>query len=170
MNGYLTPVRGGLFLAFSTLMFGIFLGVAFGVAEYSIKEFVRTAVSLHPDLHGPKSSAGIWRYAQRAHFHSAGIGAFTIGLIILVAFTTMRDRLKSATAILIGLGGLYPLSWFSMFLLAPSMGARAAHGALPTEFLAYAGTGCLLVGIAMLAGNLFLGWGSASRHQVAVAE
>lgn len=170
MSDYLTPVRGGMILAFATLLFGIAMGIGFGVAEDVFIRFAKNGIALHPTLHGAGSVDKIWRYAQRAHFHATGIGAFTIGLIILVAFTNLRDSLKSATAILIGLAGLYPLSWLSMFLLSPSMGRGPAHGALATELLAYAGTGALLVGLAILGGNLVFGWGGPAKATASAAE
>jgi len=57
----------------------------------------------------------------------------------------------------VGLGGLYPLSWFSMFILAPSIGRGAAHHHIVTEMFTYIGVGSLLAGIAILCANLFLG-------------
>ena len=146
------------------------MGIAFGVAEDVFKDFAKAGVALYPELHDAKSPGKIWRYAQRAHFHATGIGALTIGLIILVAFTSLRTSLNSLTATLIGLGGLYPLSWLSLFLLSPSMGRGPAHGALTTELLAYSGTACLLAGIAVLGGNLFFGWGREYQLVAAAAE
>ena len=61
------------------------------------------------------------------------------------------------TAFLIGLGGLYPLSWFTMFLLAPSIGRDAAHAHTVTELLTYIGVGGLMLGLAILLANIFLG-------------
>jgi hypothetical protein len=153
----LITVKIGLLLVMLTLIFGIGMGVTFGTAEDSIKSYIAEGVSAHPNVHDDQSTAKIWRYAQRAHFHATGIAAFSIGLILLLLHSPMRSGLKNLTAILIGLGGLYPLSWLTMFVLAPSIGRGAAHHHLVTEMFTYIGVGGLLAGIFILCANLFLG-------------
>jgi len=44
-----------------------------------------------------------------------------------------------------------------MFIFSPYIGRSAAHHHIITEILTYIGTGGLLVGIAILLSNLFLG-------------
>lgn len=156
MHGELATVRIGLFLVLLSLIFGIGMGVAFGVKEDSFKSYVTEGVAAHPEVHDDKSKKKIWRYAQRAHFHSAGIAAFSIGLVILIMFSSLKRKLKSVSAILVGLGGVYPLSWLTMFLLAPSIGRDAAHEHIITELFTMIGVGGLLTGIAILCANLFL--------------
>jgi len=157
MNKEVETVKSGLFLVMLTLVFGIGLGVTFGVIEDSVKSYITEGVAAHPEVHDEQSSAKIWRYAQRAHFHATGIAAFSIGLILLVMHSSLGPGLKRVSAVLVGLGGLYPLSWFTMFILAPSIGRGAAHHHIVTEIFTYAGVGGLLLGIAILCGNLFLG-------------
>ena len=157
MNQEIKKVKLGLFLVMLTLVFGISLGAGFGIAEDTVKSYISNGVSAHPTIHDANSNSKIWRYAQRAHFHATGIAAFSIGLIVLVMFSSLKDCWKKYTAILIGVGGLYPLSWFSMFVLAPSIGRNAAHHHIITEVLAYCGVGGLLLGITILSANLFLG-------------
>ena len=99
---------------------------------------------------------------QRAHFHARAFAAFSLGLLLLVAVSSLTETLKQCAALLIGLGGLYPLSWFTMFLYAPGLGTQAAHSHVLTELLAYMGVGGLLLGLAILLANLFLGLGRAS--------
>jgi len=152
-------VRIGIALTILTLLFGIGMGILFGVNEDLVKDWISAGIAAYPGLHDAKSSAKIWRYAQRAHFHATGIGAFTLGLVILVALSGMKERLKCLTAILIGLGGLYPLAWFSMFLLSPSMGRGPAHGAFITEFFVYVGVISLLSGMGILIANIFFSFG-----------
>ena len=156
MNEEIKAVRIGLFLVMLTLMFGIGLGVSFGVAEDSIQSYISDGVALHPDVHDDKSRKKIWRYAQRAHFHATGIAAFSMGLVLLTMFSSLKRKLKTTVSILIGLGGLYPLSWFTMFVLSPSIGRSAAHHHIITEMFTYIGIGGLLLGIAILCANLFL--------------
>jgi len=149
-------VKIGLFMVMLTLFFGIGMGVSFGVSEDSVKSYIADGVAAHPEVHDEKSTSKIWRYAQRSHFHATGIAAFSIGLVVLVMLSSLKRKLKTASSIFIGLGGLYPLSWFSMFLLAPSIGRSAAHHHVVTEMLTYIGVGALLLGIAILCANLFL--------------
>jgi len=157
MNEEIKTVKIGLFLVMLSLIFGIVLGIYFGAAEDSVKSFISEGIASHPEVHDAKSQGKIWRYVQRAHFHSLGIASFSIGLVLLIMFSSLKKRLKLASSILIGLGGLYSLSWFTMFLLSPSMGRSAAHHHIITELFAFIGTGSLLLGMAILCANLFLG-------------
>ena len=70
--------------------------------------------------------------------------------------SSLKKKLKTISSVLVGLGGLYPLSWLTMFILAPSVGRSAAHHHTITEIFAYVGVGSLLLGIAILCANLFL--------------
>jgi len=139
------------------LLFGIGLGIAFGVYEDGFKDYIAEGIAANPQLHDAKSSAKIWRYVQRAHFHATGIAAFSLGLLILTALSDLKDRLKGPTSILIGLSSFYAMGWFNMFLLAPEIGRDAAHGAFMTELYTYVGVGGLLAGMGILLGNVFLG-------------
>ena len=153
----LYPVRIGLRITLLLLIFGIGMGIAFGVFEDSFKDYIAQGIAANPELHDQKSPSKIWRYAQRAHFHATGIGAFSLVLMLLVLFSSLKDSLKATTSMLISLVGLYPLAWFSMFWLSPSLGRSAAHGHIITELLTYIGIGGLLLGLAILIGNIFFG-------------
>jgi len=153
----MSAVKIGLFLVMLTLIFGIGLGVTFGIAEDSVQSYIADGIASHADVHDAKSQGKIWRYAQRAHFHATGISAFCIGLILLIMVSSLKRKLKTVSSILVGLGGFYPLSWFTMFILSPSIGRSAAHHHIITELFTYIGVGGLLLGIAMLCANVFLG-------------
>lgn len=157
MKIQLSSIKPGLALTLSGLVFGIILGVGFGLYEDGFQDYIAQGIAAHPSVHDAKSPDKIWRYVQRAHFHSNGIAAFSIGLLLLVAASTMSDRTKQIISTLIGLGSLYPLAWFSMFLLAPSIGRSAAHSHFVTEMLTYIGVGSLITGLIVLIGNLFFG-------------
>ncbi|PCH85760.1 MAG: hypothetical protein COB26_11265 [Piscirickettsiaceae bacterium] len=157
MNNYIKPVRLGLAMIMLALFFGVGMGVSFGVSEDTYKSYVSENVAKYPNVHDEKSNSKIWRYAQRAHFHSTGIAAFSLGLVVLTMFTTLSATHKTWTSFLIGLGGLYPLSWYLMFYLAPTIGRSAAHSHIMTELITYVGVGGLLLGMLMLSMNLFLG-------------
>lgn len=151
------PVKMGLALTLLLLVFGIGLGISFGVAEDSFQDYIAHGIAANPSLHDAKSPDKIWRYAQRAHFHSAGIATFSIVLILLTAFSSLKKSMKTVASTLISFVGLYPLAWFTMFLLSPSLGRDGAHHHIITELLTYIGTGGLLLGMAILFGNLLLG-------------
>jgi hypothetical protein len=154
----LRKIKMGLALVFLSLVFGIGMGVSFGVNEDSYKNRIAEQVQAHPDVHDDSSQSKIWRYAQRAHFHATGIAAFSLSLILLVMVSALKARLKTFSSFLIGLGGLYPLAWFNMYWLAPSIGRSAAHHHILTESLTYIGVGGLLLGMLILAANLFFGF------------
>ncbi len=157
MNEQLKSVKLGLALVLLSLAFGIGVGISFGVNEDSYKALIAAGIEANPAVHDQQSAGKIWRYAQRAHFHATGIASFALGLIILTLFTSLSDSFRKLATVLVGLSGLYPLSWFTMYLLSPSLGRAAAHGHLLTESLAYIGIGGLVAGFLMIVGNIFLG-------------
>jgi hypothetical protein len=154
----LRKVKMGLALVLLGLAFGVGMGISFGINEDAYKSYIAEGIQAHPGIHDEKSEDKIWRYAQRAHFHATGISAFSLGLLILVMFTDMKRGLKTATSVLIGLSGLYPLAWFTMFLMAPAIGRGPAHHHFLTETFTYVGVGGLLLGALILLANLFLGF------------
>ena len=171
MNNNFANIKIGLALVMLGLLFGIGLGIAFGINEAFFEDYIAQGIAAHPELHDTNSPEKIWRYAQRAHFHATGIAAFSIGLLLLVSASSLKQWLKPITAVLISLGGLYPLSWLTIFIVAPSIGRNAAHAHPATELLTYIGVGGLLLGIAILLANLFVGLFSEpndtkQRHQL----
>jgi hypothetical protein len=127
MINKLASIRVGLALVMLGLLFGIGLGVTFVVNEAFFETYVAQGIAARPEVHDANSPEKIWRYAQRAHFQATGIAAFSIGLLLLVSASSLRQRFKTITAVFIGLGGLYPLAWLTMFIVAPSVGRDAAH-------------------------------------------
>ncbi len=157
MTQEIQVVKVGLGLVLLGLMFGVGMGILFGINEDLYKGYIKQGIEANPAVHDAKSADKIWRYAQRAHFHATGIAAFSLGLIILTMLSGMKSRYKKVSAIFLGLSSLYPLSWLTMFLLAPSIGRGPAHEHFLTEIFVYTGVGGLLIGGAILCGNLFLG-------------
>jgi hypothetical protein len=133
------------------------MGISFGVNEDMYKDRIAEQVLANPEVHDAASKDKIWRYAQRAHFHATGIAAFSMGLIILLMFSDMKTGMKKVSSLLIGLGGFYPLAWFSMYILAPTIGRGPAHHHVMTEMFTYVGVGGLVLGALMLFANLFAG-------------
>lgn len=151
----LASVKIGLALALLCLMIGIGMGISFGVNEDAYQNYIAAGIAAHPELHDAASQAAIWRWALRAHFHAAGIGAFALGLVILVAMSGMHEIRKQITALLVGLIVFYPMAWFVMFYVAPNMGRKAAHHYWLVELLTYASIGGLLLGMLSLCLGIF---------------
>ncbi|RRJ82846.1 hypothetical protein [Aestuariirhabdus litorea] len=169
MKTNIDAVRPGVLICLLIMLFGIGLGIGFGVNEDAFKDYIAQGIAAAPQLHDGNSAGKIWRYAQRAHFHALGIAAFSLGLILVVALSSLAASLKKVTAVLISLGGLYALAWFTMFLLSPSMGRDGAHEALMTSVWIYLGVGSLTVGMLILIANLAFGFGRASNARAATA-
>ncbi len=157
MSAEFSNVRAGLAIVLLGLFFSVGLGISFGVNEDIYKDYVAEGIAEHPELHDETSKDKIWRYAQRTHFHAGGIAAFCLGLIILIAFSDLPQRLQAVSSVLIGLGSVYPIAWLSMFYLAPSIGRGAAHEHILTRLFTFIGVGGLLVGSFFLVANLFFG-------------
>ncbi len=152
MNYEINKVKTGISLALFGLLFGLFMGVLFGIYEDGVKDFINQGIAMHPLAHTDpaKSEEKIWRYAQRSHFHAMGISAVSLALILLVMTTSLRSRMKSLTATLIGLINLYPMAWLSMFLLSPSLGRSLAHEHILTELPTYVSLIGVLSGLSIL--------------------
>ncbi len=157
MKQELTLVKFGLALVIFGLLFGVIMGMTFGINEDVYKDFVRDGIAANPTVHDAKSQDKIWRYAQRAHFHATGIAAFALSLIVLVMFSDLKPKMKTASSFFLGLSSFYPLAWLTMFLLAPSLGRGPAHSHILTETFASLGVGGLLLGCFLVLSNLFLG-------------
>lgn len=150
----LATVRAGLAMVLALLAFGIAMGVSFGIGEDVYLRHVTDGIAAHPALHDAGSKAAIMRWALRAHFHATGIGAFALGLLVLLMYSDLRAAAKRATAIAIGLGGCYPLAWLTMFWVGPELGRPAAHDYWPVQLLTWTGAGGLALGLAVLAASV----------------
>ena len=150
-------LRTGLILSMLTLIFGIAMGVMFGANEDGVKGYITDGIAAHQSLHDDKSESKIWRYAQRSHFHATGVGGFALVLVLLTGITSLSRRMKYITSTLIGIGSFYPLAWFNMYLMAPTIGRDPAHHHLLTKTFIYIGIGGLLTGILLLMLHIFAG-------------
>lgn len=155
MNIKLDTIKIGLFITILSLVFGIVMGIVFGANEKMVKNYISNGVEKNITLHDSKSKGKIWRYAQRSHFHATGIAAYSLALLIITLLANMKDSIKSLTSTLIGAGTLYPLSWFIMFLLAPSIGRDAAHEHILTEGIVFLSVGSIIIALLILCANLF---------------
>jgi hypothetical protein len=155
VTAQLNFIKPGLAIVMFCLLFGVGMGIAFGMFEESFKNAIAQGMAAHPELHDGKSADKIWRFAQRAHFHATGIAAFSLPLLLLVLVSSLKPQFKKISSVLIGMGGLYPLAWFAMYLKAPEIGRDAAHHHIITESLVYVGVGSFVIGIVILTCNLF---------------
>jgi len=152
----LSTVKIGLCLALLCLLMNIGMGVLFGVNEDLIQNYIKAGIDAHPDLLQARNQEGIWRWFQRAHFHAGGIGAFTLGLVIVTSLTNMTAARKQITAVLIGLSIFYPLAWLTMAIMAPQLGTKGARAYWLTELCVYVGIGALGLGLlSLILGVLF---------------
>jgi hypothetical protein len=158
MEKRFAAVKVGVLISMFVILFGVSMGVGFGIFEDAFKQFITDGIAAFPQLHDGKSADKIWRYAQRAHFHAGGIGSFTLVLSLVVMCSSLSQQMKRVSSTLIGLGGTYSLAWLSMFVFSPSMGRDGAHHYIVTEIFTYIGVGCLLLGLAILFANLVFGY------------
>ena len=126
------------------------IGIGIGHGRDLCAQPLYGRIAAHQPLHDGNSQSKIWRYAQRSHFHATGVAAFALVLIVITGFTSLSGRGKFLASTLIGIGSFYPFSWFSMFLLSPSLGRDGAHHALLTESITLISVACLSVGVLMV--------------------
>ena len=155
LNIDLKVIKIGLLITLLSLVFGIGLGIAFGAKEEIFKNYISENIQANPTVHDEKSKDKIWRYVQRAHFHSSGIAAYSLALLLIILVSKMKDIMKSFSATMIGIGTLYSFSWYLMFYLAPIIGRDAAHNHILTESIVYISTGAFLIGLFMIFANIF---------------
>lgn len=97
-----------------------------------------------------------WRYYQRFHFHSTGIGAMTLATLLLTLHIPASRTLLFTTRYMLSLGGFfYPFVWLFAGMYGPTMGRSEAKEAF--AIFGYAG-GLVLTGL-LLAAYLLLRYG-----------
>lgn len=151
----LKVIKVGLLITLFTLIFGTGLGIAFGAKEEVFKSYISENIQANPAVHDEKSKDKIWRYVQKAHFHSSGIAAYSLALLLIILVSKMKNSMKSFSATMIGISTLYSFSWYLMFYLAPLIGRDAAHNHIFTESIVYISTGAFFIGLFMIISNIF---------------
>lgn len=155
LNIDLKVIKIGLLITLLSLVFGIGLGIVFGAKEEVFKNYISQNIQENPTVHDDKSKDKIWRYVQRAHFHSTGIAAYSLALLLIILVSKMKENAKRLSSTLIGVGTLYSFSWYLMFYLAPIIGRDAAHSHILTESIVYISTGAFLIGLFMIFASIF---------------
>ena len=137
LSSLLRPVRFGLILSILTILFGFGLGIAFGLAEDSIKDHFKaraqaaeaTAYTLADGSFDQTRfsvvTAQSWFYIKRAHLHANGIGTAALAMCLLLSLATRtRPSFRAIAAFLLGIGALgYALFWLLAALKAPTLGS-----------------------------------------------
>lgn len=155
----LAPMWIGICLSLLTLLFGFRLGSAFGVREDAMKEsLARDTEAVFESRYSgdiaamKKVTDRALVYHKRAHLHANGLGTSSLVMILLLAALLATARVKSATALSLGVGSLgYSLFWLLAGLRAPGLGSTGAAKeslhwlAVPTSDLCILGLVAVLI-------------------------
>lgn len=145
-------------IAILTLIGGVFISVLFGANEELFKNKIIEGLKKNEKINlieDPAEKAEMlkseeeknWRYYQRFHFHSTGIGAMVMGVLLFVSFLSAPEKLKITTSYLVAIGGfLYPYIWLFAAIYGPELGRGAAKEKF--AILGYMG-GVFLLGLFM---------------------
>lgn len=138
---------------------GILIAIVFGANEDYIKDSIQNGLTENAkiqaitDLNEKESvlkseAEKNWRYYQRYHFHSTGMGALALAMLIYSSTLMAPAFFVSVTQYLLALGGFfYPFVWLFAGMYGPVMGRSEAKEAF--RFLGYTG-GLFLVGAMLL--------------------
>ncbi len=125
-------------IAILTLICGVFISIIFGVNEDFFKDKIKEGLSKNEKINLIKDAAEKdvflksesdknWRYYQRFHFHSTGIGAMVMGVLLFISFLSAPQKLKNITSYAIAIGGfLYPFVWLFAAMYGPELGREVA--------------------------------------------
>jgi hypothetical protein len=138
---------------------GIFIAILFGANEDIFKNKIKDGLSRNDKIQSiadpaakqakiEKEMSKDWRYYQRFHFHSTGIGTMNLALLTFLAFVGAPRKMKLTAAYLTSVGGfLYPFVWLFAAMYGPEMGRHEAKEAF--AFFGYMG-GVFLVGTLLI--------------------
>jgi len=158
IRSQLHPALPGMFFAVITLLFGFGVGIIFGLNEDLIKDKLRSsAVEVKESVYlgDPSAMQPIldksWTYMKRAHLHAGGLGATSIGLILLVCHLGTLPVVSRSISLALGLGSLgYSVFWLWAGFRAPVLGSTgAAKESL--KWLAMPTSGAVVVATAAVA-------------------
>ena len=148
-------------VAVSGMAGGVFIAILFGANEdlfhRAIQQGLRQNQAIERLPASDKKKALIkseegkaWRYYQRFHFHSTGIGAMSVALLLLLCFLQGADLLRMVASYCVSVGGaLYPFVWLFAALYGPQLGRAAAKERFAV--FGYMG-GLFLVGVLLTLG------------------
>jgi len=121
------------------IVLGVFIAILFGVNESIFKEQINRDLQKNEKVisfngqgdalqkYLENESEKNWRYYQRFHFHSTGISAMSLGLLILLSFSSAPFLYRIISSYMVSFGGfLYPFVWLFAAYYGPSMGRDIA--------------------------------------------
>ena len=142
-------------IAIAGMVGGIFIAILFGINEHIFKDKISRDLSQNVKIEAmldpakkdskiAKEKSKLWRYYQRFHFHSTGIGSMSLALLIFLAFVQAPARLKLGASYMTAVGGFfYPFVWLFAGLFGGVMGRTEAKEAF--AIFGYCG-GLFLIG------------------------
>ncbi len=153
MNAFKSP----FILVLLQMFLGVLIAIFFGVNEHIFKDRIEAGLQNNTKIQrmsGEEKSAALeneadknWRYYQRFHFHSTGIGAMSMGVLLLLLISEAPLGSRKTAAYLVAIGGfLYPFVWLGAAEYGPLIGRGEAKEMF--AFLGYMG-GIFLLGIAL---------------------
>ena len=150
----LRPLAPGIILALLSIAFGFLLGGSFGVAEDTIKGYLRSSADagFETVYQGDASKreavvAKSWTYLKRAHLHGGAIGTAALSSILLLVLFGRAGLLERISAAAFGAGALlYSMFWLAAGLTAPAVGSTGEAKEM-LGFIAIPGAGLCLLGI-----------------------
>ena len=156
-NTFWNPIRWGLVLCVSAILFSFVLGAWMGANEGFFKDDFKQTVKVNAvKIFGndkakmDRAEERAWTYTKRAHMHAAGVGASGLALLALLPLLNVSARMKSLIAVGYGLGALgYPLSWLIAGYRIPVLGTTGAAKA-SIAWLAEPAAGLLLVSTTLI--------------------
>ena len=125
-------------LVAASMVLGVFISILFGANEALLKDKnandKKHNVKIKKIMDVEKRQAKIekeksknWRYYQRFHFHSTGISAMSLGVLLLLAFSAAPKTQKLICSYLVSVGGfLYPFVWLFAAIYGPIIGRHDA--------------------------------------------
>ena len=126
------------------MLLGVFIAIIFGANEDFFKNRISAGLQKNAKIielsqtDTPEAKEALakfidgessknWRYYQRFHFHSTGIGAMSLGALLLLLFIAAPLRQILVASYLIAVGGfLYPFVWLLAGVYGPMMGRDTA--------------------------------------------
>ncbi len=126
------------------MFLGVFIAILFGVNEDFFKDRIAAGLQQNAKVmelrkvEAPDTEATVmkylaaetdknWRYYQRFHFHSTGIGAMSLAILVVLLLLAAPTKQTLMASYLVAIGGfLYPFVWLLAGIYGPILGRSAA--------------------------------------------
>ena len=127
------------FVTITGMILGVFIATVFGINEHLFKDRIAHQLEQNTKIQSisdpaarsakiAKEKTKNWRYFQRFHFHSTGIGSMAMGILLFLALCSAAPRkMRNVAAYMVSVGGfLYPFIWLFAAVFGPEIGRSAA--------------------------------------------